>query len=151
MEPFRRARSRRGTVRSKEPIMRRFACFAAFALALVLASAAAAGGPWLGVLDGGVGVTDESANINYVSKMHGSTTTVTALRGNGNLGSVSISGRWGVPRVTLNGHVGGLSTNGRVLVLAEPFNGNANGGLRTESAVTVLRTKPLGGQPVVNQ
>jgi hypothetical protein len=124
--------------------MRRFACLAAAALTLVLASAAGAAGPWLGVLDGGAGIADPAANVSYVTKTHGATTTVTALRTGSDrvLATASIAGRWGIPRVTLNGGVGGLSANGRVLVLAQPYRGNG-GQLQPRTAFTVLRTDPL--------
>jgi hypothetical protein len=122
--------------------MQRLACLAAFVLALVIASAASAAGPWLGVVDGGAGITDESANINYVTTMHGSSTAIRALRGDSVLGSISIAGRWGIPRVTLNGGVGGLSANHRVLVLAQPYQGSG-GELQKTTAFQVLDTKPL--------
>jgi hypothetical protein len=129
--------------------MRRFAYFAAAALALVLASAATASGPWLGVVNGGSGVTDATESLSYVATTHGATTTVAAVRQTDErvLATTTVPGRWGVPLVTMNGAVGGLSTNGRVLVLAQPYDGN--GYLQKQTAFTVLGTKPLAVRTTV--
>lgn len=97
-------------------------------LALLVVPVAGAGGPWLGTAASGLG---------FNTKVHGQTTAVS----DGSR-SVSVPGRWGIPRVTLNNGVGGLSADGRVFVLAERFN-NRTGELRTESAFAVLATKPL--------
>ena len=67
--------------------------------------AASAAGPWLGTASNGVG---------YTAAVHG-TTTVVADGSH----SVTLTGKWGLPRVTLNNDVGGLSTDGRLLVLAQ--------------------------------
>jgi hypothetical protein len=119
--------------------MRRLAC--ASMLALVLAPAAPAAGPWLGTRDGGSGVSLPAADVSYVTHVHGRSTTIDAVRRGRTVASASVAGRWGVPFVTLGGAVGGMSTNGRVLVLAERF--NATGELRAKSAFTILGTRPL--------
>ena len=101
---------------------------------LVLAPGASAAGPWLGTAPGGLGL--------YTAAPHGADTTV----GDGS-SSVSLPGKWGLPRVTLNGAVGGLSANGRVLVLAESF--VPTGELRAASSFTVLATNPLAVRTTV--
>ncbi len=112
-------------------------------LALAFVPSAAAAGPWLGTLDGGAGLANAAANISYVTQIHGTTTTVTAVRRSDNrvVGSTTVAGRWGIPLVTLNGGAGGLSADGRVLVLAERF--DPTGSLRMTSAFAILGTKPL--------
>jgi hypothetical protein len=112
-------------------------------LALVFVPSAAAVGPWLGTIDGGSGVADTAANVSYVTKVRGATTTVTALRRSDHrvVASTTVAGRWGIPTVTLNGAAGGLSPNDRVLVLAERL--DPTGELRTRSSFTVLATEPL--------
>jgi hypothetical protein len=103
-------------------------------LALVLAPAASAAGPWLGTAPSGLGA--------FTAAVHGTATTV----GNGS-SSVSVPGKWGLPRVTLNGAVGGLSANGHVLVLAESF--EPTGELRPSSSFTVLTANPLAVRTTV--
>jgi hypothetical protein len=97
-------------------------------LALVCIPAASAAGPWLGTASNGV--------AEYTANVHGTTTTVA----DGSR-TLSLDGKWGLPRVTLNNGVGGLSGDGRVLVLSQDF--NATGGLRVRSSFLVLGTKPL--------
>ena len=122
--------------------MRRFAVLAAAALGLALAASASAAGPWLGVASGGAGVVNQ--DIRYVATFAGGETTVEAMRqADGSIvATASLTGRWGVPRVTANGGLGGLSADGRVLVLAQPYAGDA-GKLLTTTSFTILRTKPL--------
>jgi hypothetical protein len=96
-------------------------------LALVTAGAASAAGPWLGTASKGLG---------YSATVRHNETTVT-----GGSGSVSLSGAWGLPRVTLNGGIGGLSADGRVLVLSQRF--EPTGELQRESSFALLATKPL--------
>ncbi len=96
-------------------------------LALICIPAASAAGPWLGTATNGLG---------YTAVVHAGATTVTD-----GAHSISVSGKWGIPRVTLNNRVGGASANGRVLVLAEDF--EPTGELRTSSSFAVLGTKPL--------
>ena len=105
-------------------------------LALVCIPAATAAGPWLGTATNGV--------AGYTTNMHGTTTAV----GDGSR-SISIAGRWGLPRVTLTGDVGGLSADGRVLVLARDDVAHANGALSRTSSFAVLGTKPLHLRTVV--
>jgi hypothetical protein len=98
-------------------------------LALAFIPAASAAGPWLGTASNGVG---------YTAAIHG-TTTVVADGSH----SISVAGKWGIPRVTMNNGVGGLSTDDRTLVLAQDGVDHANGALSRESAFLVLGTKPL--------
>src|SRR5207248_2157421 len=97
--------------------------------------AASAAGPWLGTASNGV--ADFTANV------HGATTTV----GDG-AHTLSLAGKWGLPRVTLNNGVGGLSGDGRTLVLSREF--NPTGGLERRSTFLVLDTKPLRLRATVN-
>jgi hypothetical protein len=98
-------------------------------LALICIPAASAAGPWLGTASNGVG---------YTAVVHGTATTVA----DGSR-SISIAGKWGIPRVTLNNGVGGLSADGRTLVLAQDGVNHENGALSRESSFLVLGTKPL--------
>jgi hypothetical protein len=98
-------------------------------LALAFIPAASAAGPWLGTASNGVG---------YTAAIHG-TTTVVADGSH----SISVAGKWGIPRVTMNNGVGGLSADDRTLVLAQDSVSHANGALSRESAFLVLGTKPL--------
>jgi hypothetical protein len=97
-------------------------------LALVCAPAAVAAGPWLGTADQALGYTTDVRNA----------TTEVA----GPAGSVSLAGKWGLPRVTMNGAVGGLSSNRRVLVLAQQISPNGMELQRT-SSFAVLQARPL--------
>src|SRR5204863_2656167 len=103
-------------------------------LALVCIPAASAAGPWLGTASNGV--------AEYTANVHGTTTLV----GDGS-NTVSVDGKWGLPRVTPNNGVGGLSADGRVLVLSQDF--NPTGALQTHSSFLVLSTKPLGVRATV--
>jgi hypothetical protein len=96
-------------------------------LALFCIPTASAVGPWLGTASNGLG---------YTAVVHGGVTTVAD-----GSHSVSVPGKWGIPRVTLNNGVGGLSANGRVLVLAEDF--SPTGGLQKSSSFAVLGAKSL--------
>ena len=98
-------------------------------LALICIPVASAAGPWLGTASNGVG---------YTAVFHVGKTTVS----NGSH-SISVSGKWGIPRVTLNNGVGGLSSDGRTLVLAQDDVNHQNGALSSKSAFLVLGTKPL--------
>ena len=98
-------------------------------LALLAVPSAVASGPWLGTASSGLG---------YTAIVHSGTTTV----GDGSH-SISVPGKWGIPRVTLNNGVGGLSTDGRVLVLAQENVDHPNGALSRESSFLVLGAKPL--------
>jgi len=98
-------------------------------LALVCIPVAAAAGPWLGTASNGV--------AGYTADIHGATTSV----GDGAQHTLSLHGRWGLPRVTLDDGVGGLSADGRTLVLSQDF--DATGALRSRSSFLVLGTKPL--------
>ncbi len=117
--------------------------FLAAALALALAPAASAAGPWLGVQDGGEGIAAATGAVDYVATVSGARTTVTAQRHatGATTATASVPGRFGIPYVTLAADLGGLSRNGRVLVLAEPYTGG--GDLRTTSRFAVFRTDPL--------
>jgi hypothetical protein len=97
-------------------------------LALVCVPIASAAGPWLGTASNGV--------AEYTANAHG-TTTVVAARSQ----KLTLSGKWGLPRVTLNNGVGGLSGDGRTLVLSQEF--NPTGALERQSSFLVLNTKPL--------
>jgi len=98
-------------------------------LALVCIPVASGAGPWLGTASNGV--------AGYTADVHGTTTSV----GDGARHTLSLDGRWGLPRVTLDNGVGGLSADGRTLVLAQDF--EATGALRSRSSFVVLGTKPL--------
>jgi hypothetical protein len=104
-------------------------------LALVCIPAASAAGPWLGTASNGA--------AGYTASVHGATTVV----GDGTAQTLSLEGKWGLPRVTLNNGVGGLSADGRRLVLAQDF--NPTGALETRSSFLVLGTKPLRVQRTV--
>ena len=104
-------------------------------LALAFIPAASAAGPWLGTASNGVG---------YTAVVHGKTTVVAA-----GSHSVSVAGKWGIPRVTMNNGVGGLSVDGRTLVLAQDGVAHANGALSRESSFLVLDTKPLSVRTTV--
>lgn len=105
-------------------------------VALVCIPVAAAAGPWLGIATNGVAA--------YTTQVHGTTTAV----GDG-AAKISIAGKWGLPRVTLNNDVGGLSADGRVLVLAQDDVAHRNGALSRMSYFAVLGTKPLHLRTVV--
>jgi hypothetical protein len=98
-------------------------------LALVCIPVASAAGPWLGTASNGV--------AGYTANVHGATTVL----GDGAEHTLSLDGKWGLPRVTLNGGVGGLSADGRTLVLSQDF--NPTGALQNRSSFIVLGTKPL--------
>jgi hypothetical protein len=98
-------------------------------LALAFIPAASAAGPWLGTASNGVG---------YTAVVHGTTTAVAD-----GSHSISIAGKWGIPRVTLNNGVAGLSTDGRLLVLAQSDVSHLGGTLAKRSTFAVLSTKPL--------
>ncbi len=104
-------------------------------LALAFIPAASAAGPWLGTASNGVG---------YTAVVHGTTTVVAA-----GSHSVSVAGKWGIPRVTLNNGVGGVSSDGRTLVLAQDGVNHPNGALSRESSFLVLDTKPLSVRTTV--
>ena len=97
-------------------------------LALACVPVASAAGPWLGTASNGV--------AEYTANAHGTTTMV----GDGSQ-TISLKGKWGLPRVTLNNGVGGLSGDGQTLVLSQDF--NPTGGLQRQSSFLVLNTKPL--------
>jgi len=99
-------------------------------LALICIPAATAAGPWLGTASNGV--------AEYTANVHGATTVV----GDGSR-RISLAGKWGLPRVTLNNDVGGLSSDGRVLVLARDEVAHQSGRLSRTSSFAVLATKPL--------
>src|SRR5262245_38536462 len=98
-------------------------------LALVCIPVASASGPWLGTASNGV--------AGYTANVQGATTAV----GDGAEHTLSLDGRWGLPRVTLNGGIGGLSTDDRTLVLSQDF--DPTGALQSRSSFLVLGTKPL--------
>jgi hypothetical protein len=98
-------------------------------LALACVPAASAAGPWLGTASNGVAA--------YTANVSGATTVV----GDGSRQKLSLDGKWGLPRVTMNNGVGGLSADGRTLVLSQDF--DATGTLRARSSFLVLATKPL--------
>lgn len=106
-------------------------------LALVWIPAASAAGPWLGTATNGVGA--------YTATAHGATTTVR----NGS-DTLSLAGKWGLPRVTLNNGVGGLSADRRTLVLSQDDVAHSNGELSRVSSFIVLATKPLRVRAVVH-
>jgi hypothetical protein len=99
-------------------------------LALICIPAASAAGPWLGTATNGV--------AGYTTTLHGQTTVVAD-----GSHSLTLNGKWGLPRVTLNNDVGGLSTDGRLLVLAQSDTPHPNGALAKKSNFTILSTKPL--------
>jgi hypothetical protein len=104
-------------------------------LALTFTPAASAAGPWLGTASNGVG---------YTAVVHGTTTLVAD-----GSHSISVAGKWGIPRVTLNNGVGGLSPDGHTLVLAQDGVNHANGALSRASSFLVLDTKPLSVRTTV--
>ena len=99
-------------------------------LTLALVPSASAAGPWLGTATNGVG--------SYTAAVDGATTVV--AHGSDRL---TLDGKWGLPRVTLNGGVGGLSADGDTLVLAQSNAAHPNGRLGRETAFAVVGTKPL--------
>jgi len=98
-------------------------------LALVCIPVASAAGPWLGTASNGV--------AGYTADASGTTTVL----GDGAARTLSVDGKWGLPRVTLNNGVGGLSADGRTLVVSQDF--DATGSLQARSSFLVLATKPL--------
>ena len=99
-------------------------------LALVCVPIASAAGPWLGTASNGV--------AQYTANVHGKSTVVAA-----GLQKLSLTGKWGLPRVTLNNDVGGLSADGHTLVLSQDDAVHNNGELSSETSFVVLGTKPL--------
>jgi hypothetical protein len=99
-------------------------------LALLFVPVAAGAGPWLGTASNGV--------AGYTAIVHGATTVVS----DGSR-SLTLTGKWGLPRVTLNNDVGGLSTDSRMLVLAQSDTPHPNGALAKNSKFAILSTKPL--------
>jgi hypothetical protein len=110
---------------------------AGLALAAGLTSTALAAGPTLGTAS-----FLNTAKLTYTTSVSGDTTTLAvrpaaaaeALR------QVSIPGKWGIPRVTLNGDVGGLSHDGRLLVLSSTDYGTP---LRARSGFVTVDTRKL--------
>jgi hypothetical protein len=98
-------------------------------LAFAFVPAASAAGPWLGTATNGVGFT---------AVVRGGTTVVAD-----GSHSLSIPGKWGIPRVTLDNGVGGLSADGRTLVLGQADVLHPNGDLVKSSSFAVLSTKPM--------
>lgn len=99
-------------------------------LALVCIPVATAAGPWLGTASNGVG--------EYTANVHGATTAV----GNGSR-TITLIGKWGLPRVTMDNGVGGLGADGKLLVLAQDAVAHQDGRLSTSSSFAVLATTPL--------
>jgi hypothetical protein len=99
-------------------------------LALACVPMASAAGPWLGTASNGV--------AQYTANVHGKSTVVAAPSQ-----KLTLSGNWGLPRVTLNNDVGGLSADGRTLVLAQDDAVHNNGELSSQTSFAVLGTKPL--------
>jgi len=91
--------------------------------ALVVAPAALAVGPWLGTATTGEG---------YL---------LSAGDGVTRIGTLSLAGDWGLPRVTMDGDVGGLARDGRTLVLSQDYTGS--GQLQRTTRFAVLATRPL--------
>src|SRR5439155_13120021 len=93
----------------------------AFGLSLLVAAVAAAkGGPSPGVVTGGRGVVAPGGTVRYVVHPSATGTTVVKIRvGDGaRLGSATLHGAYGIPRVSYDGTTGGVSAAGRTLVLA---------------------------------
>jgi hypothetical protein len=99
-------------------------------LALVCVPIASAAGPWLGTASNGV--------AEYTANVHGKTTVVGAESR-----TLTLAGKWGLPRVTMNNDVGGLSADGRTLVLSQDDVAHQNGELSRATSFAVLGTKPL--------
>src|SRR5689334_17217844 len=104
--------------------------------ALICIPAASAAGPWLGTATNGV--------AEYTANVHGTTTVVA----NGSQ-KLTLAGKWGLPRVTMNNDVGGLSVDGRTLVLAKDDASHQNGSLSRDTSFAVLGTKPLHVRTIV--
>ena len=68
-------------------------------LALALAPAASAVGPWLGVVDGAEGIAAPNAAVDYVATFSGGATTVTAQpqAGGTALATAKVTGELGHP------------------------------------------------------
>jgi hypothetical protein len=106
-------------------------------VALVLAAAATAVGPWPGLARS---VTSSSGELRYTAtRAHGST-LVRAFRAGDVVASARFSGAYGIPAVTSSGEGGGLSPDGRLLVLGEPTNFQS---LRQRSRFLVLSAPGL--------
>ena len=103
---------------------------------LVLVPAASAAGPWLGTATNGV--------AGFTANVHGGTTVL--ADGSRRL---TLDGRWGLPRVTLDNGVGGLSADGRTLVLATEDPAHNQGRLGRASSFAVIAAKPLRLRTVV--
>jgi hypothetical protein len=105
-------------------------------VALLAVPVATAAGPWLGTASNGVG---------YSAVPAGGTTVVSD-----GTHSVTLDGKWGIPRVTMNNGVGGLSADNRVLVLGRDDVAHPNGALSRKSSFAVLGTRPLRVRTIVD-
>jgi hypothetical protein len=112
-------------------------------LVLATAPAAAASGPSLGTLEGGLGITPAGGTVRFVALPHGSSTVVAAVRTRGGyvLRSRLLSGAWGVPVVTVQGRADGLSRDARLLVLAQATPSKTV--LRSQTQFLLLATNTL--------
>jgi len=99
-------------------------------LALLCAPVALAAGPWLGTATNGV--------AGYTATVRGGSTVVAD-----GSSALTLAGKWGLPRVTLDNGVGGLSVDGHTLVLAQDDVAHQNGALAKTSTFAVLSTAPL--------
>jgi hypothetical protein len=103
--------------------LRQVTAAAAAVAAGVAGSAVAAGGPYLGGLQGWDGVIAPRGGKRYVALAAGGRTVVAAVRVDG--GRViryrALRGTFGVPVVAFDGTAGGVSADGRTLVLSPAY------------------------------
>jgi hypothetical protein len=110
-------------------------------LALVVAAAAGAVGPYqIGAIDGPPGVAGANG-VSYATELNGAKTTLTASRAGKVLRRAVLPNAWGIPVVTVDGTLGGLSHDGRTLVLGSPT--FQPGTLRDSTRFAVVDTRTL--------
>jgi hypothetical protein len=119
--------------------------------ALVLAAAAAAGGPSPGLVQGSTGVTRPGQPLRYVTlTSQGTTTLVSISKASGRVVKWrTLHGQWGVPAVTFDGKADGLTRDGRTLAIADWVQPE-NNPLRDVSQFQLVDTKSLLPQKTIS-
>jgi hypothetical protein len=109
---------------------------------LMLVPAALAGGPSLGVVQGGEGLLSEAAGVRYVAMPGVQTTSLAKIRiSDGKvLRFVELPGMYGVPLVAAGRPAEGLAADGKTLVLGDTAYGRP---LKLRSEFAVIDTKRM--------
>src|SRR4051794_24183263 len=109
---------------------------------LVLSSAALAGGPSLGVVQGGEGLLSEAAGVRYVALPGADRTSLATIRlADGKvLRWFDFEGTYGVPLVAAAQPPAGLAADGKTLVLGDTGYGSP---LKTRSEFAVIDAKRM--------